>query len=64
MTKVYKLNTLLSSANILETLLKIFLLCDLKTDFAMFQKYLLSLVKYSTLKSPSFMFCQNLIETL
>ena len=58
------LNTILSSANILETLLKIFLLCDLMTAFAMFKKYWLSLVRYSTLKSPSFMLCQNLIEPL
>ena len=36
-----------------------FLLCDLMTAFAMFQKYWLSLGRYSTLKSPSFMLCQN-----
>ena len=34
------LNTILSSANILETLLKIFLLCDLMTASAMFKKIL------------------------
>ena len=33
------------------------------TAFAMFQKYWLSLVRYSVLKSPSFMLCKNLIET-
>ena len=58
------LNTLLASANILETLLKNFLLCDPMTAFQRFQKYWLSLVRYSTLKSPSFMLCQNLIKTL
>ena len=58
------MNTLLSSANIFETLLKNFLVCDLITAFARFQKYCLSLVRYSTSKSPSFMLCQNLIETL
>ena len=41
-----------------------FLLCDLMTGFVRFHKYWLSLVRYSTLKSPSFMLCQNLIETL
>ena len=64
MRKFEKFNTLLSSANILETLVKIFLLCGLMTAFAMLQKYWLSLVRYSTLKSPSFMLCQHLIETL
>ena len=34
------------------------------TAFARFPKYWLSLVRYSTLKSPSFILCQNLIETL
>ena len=34
------LNTILSSANILDTLLKIFLLCDLMIAFAMFKKIL------------------------
>ena len=48
MKKFLKLNTLLSLANILETLLKNFLLCDLMTAFARFQKYFLSLVRYST----------------
>ena len=46
------------------TLLKTFLLCDLMTAFAMLKKYWLSLIRYSTLKSPSFMLCQNLIEPL
>ena len=43
-----------------ENFTKNILLCDLKTAL----KYCLSLKKYTTLKSPSFMFCQNLIETL
>ena len=34
------------------------------TAFAGFEEYWLSLVRYSTLKSPLFMLCQNLIETL
>ena len=63
MTNVSKLNTLSNSANILETLLKNVLLCDLITAFGKFSKYLLSLIRYSTLKSSSFMFNQTLIET-
>ena len=63
MTNCSKLDTLLNSANILETLLKNVLLCDLMTAFARFPKYWLSLIRYSTLKSSSFMFNQNLIET-
>ena len=63
MTNCSKLDTLLNSANILETLLKNVLLCDLMTAFARFPKYWLSLITYSTLKSSSFMFNQNLIET-
>ena len=41
-----------------------FLLCDVITAFARFPKYWLSLARYATLKSPSSMFCQHLIETL
>ena len=41
-----------------------FLLCGLMTAFAMFQKYWLNLVRYLASKNPSFMLCQNLIETL
>ena len=43
---------------------KDFLLSDLMTAFARFLKYWLSLLSYSTLKSTSFMLCQNLTETL
>ena len=50
-------------SNVLETLLKNVLLCDLMTAFARFPKYWLSLIRYSTSKSFSFMFNQNLIET-
>ena len=46
-----KLNTFINSENILETLLKNVLLCDLLTAFAKFSKYLLSFIRYSTLKS-------------
>ena len=49
------LNNLLSLPNMLEALLKNFLLCDLMTVFARFPKYWLNLLRYSTLKSPSFM---------
>ena len=63
MTNFSKLNTLLNSANILETLLKNVLWCELMSAFARFPKYWLSLIRYSTLKSSSFMFNQNLIET-
>ena len=48
----------------LETLVKNFLLCDLITAFATIPKYWMSLTRYLTLKSSSFMFCQHLIETL
>ena len=63
MTNFAKLNTLLKSANVLETLQKNVLLCDLMTAFARFLKYWLSLIRYSTLKSSLFMFNQILIET-
>ena len=63
MTNFSKLNTLLNSANILETLLKNVLWCELMSAFARFPKYWLSLIRYSTLKSSPFMFNQNLIET-
>ena len=60
---VIKWNTLLYSANILENFLKILLLCHLMSAFAKFQKFWPSLARYSTLESPSFMLCQNLIKT-
>ena len=63
MTNLSKLNTLLNSANILETLQNNVLFCDIMSAFARFPKYWLSLVRYSTFKSSSFMFDQNLIET-
>ena len=59
-----KLYTFINSENILETLLKNVLLCDLLTAFAKFPNYLLSFIRYSTLKSSLFIFCQNSIETL
>ena len=46
-----KLYTFINSENILETLLKNVLLCDLLTAFAKFPNYLLSFIMYSTLKS-------------
>ena len=45
-----KLNTFINSEIILETLLTNALLCDLLTAFAKFPKYLLSFIRYSTLK--------------
>ena len=54
-----KWNTLLKSANTLEALLKNVLLYNLMTAFARFQKYWLSFMRYSALKSTSFMFCQR-----
>ena len=50
MTNLSKSNALLNSANILETLLKNVLFCDLMTAFARFPKYWLSL----TLSRPGF----------
>ena len=46
-----KLYTFINSENILETLLKNVLLCDLLTAFAKFPNYLLSFIRYSTLTS-------------
>ena len=37
--------------------------CDRMTAFARFPEYWLSLIRYSTSKSSSFMFNQNLIKT-
>ena len=48
--QLLKLYTFINSENILETLLKN-VLCDLSTAFAKFPNYLLSFIKYSTLKS-------------
>ena len=59
-----KLYTFINSENILETLLKNVLLCELLTAFAKFPNYLLNFIRYSILKIPAFMFCQNSIETL
>ena len=59
-----KLYTFINSENILETFLKNVLLCDLLIAFAKFPNYLLSFIRYSTLKSSRFMFCQNSSETL
>ena len=51
-----KLNSFINSENILETLLKNVSLCELLTAFAKFPKYVLSFIRYSTLKSSRFMF--------
>ena len=58
-----KLNRLLKSANTLKILPKNVLLYDLMTASARFLKYWLSLMRYSTLKSSSFIFAKDLIET-
>ena len=49
--QISKLYTFISSENILETLQKNVLLCDLLTAFEKFPNYLLSFIRYSTLKS-------------
>ena len=54
-----KLYTFITSENILETLLKNVLLCDLLTAFAKFPNYLLSFIRYSTLqKVPDLCFAK------
>ena len=60
MRKFSKLNSLLKSASALKALLKNVLLYNLMTSSARFLKYWLSLMRYSTLKSSLFMFCQRL----
>ena len=62
--ELLKIKYLIIPTKYLEALLKNFLLCDLMTAFAKFPKYWLNLFRYSTLKSPLFMLCQHLIETL
>ena len=59
-----KIEYFISLSQYLETILENVSLGDLMTAFARFPKYWLSFVRYSTLKSSLFMFCQNLIETL
>ena len=54
-----KLNSLLKSANTLKALLKNVLLYNLMTSSTRFLKNWLSLMRYSTLKSSSFMSCQR-----
>ena len=58
------LNTLLASANILKTLQRQSLGHATRHLSEKFPKDWLSLMRYSNLKSFSFMFQQNLIETL
>ena len=58
------LNSLLESANTLKALLKNVLWNNLMTGSARFLKYWLSLMRYSTLKSSSFMFCQRFNRNL
>ena len=61
MRKFSKLNTLqkLKSANTLKALLKNVLLYNLRTASARFLKHWLNLMRYSTFKISSFMFCQR-----
>ena len=64
MRKLLKPNTVSNLANGLKTLLQDLLLCDLINVLARFQKYSLSLRRYSTLKSPQFIFAKSLIDTI
>ena len=51
-----KLNTLLSSANILETLLKKFLLCDLMTSFARSLIYALPKFNWNLMSAGNYLY--------
>ena len=62
--KLLKIKYLIIPTKYFGSLLKQFLLRDLMTAFARFPKYWLNLLRYSALKSPSFMLSQNLNETL
>ena len=53
--ELLKIKYLITPPNILEALVKNFLLCDFMTAFARFPKYWLNLLRYSTLRSPLFM---------
>ena len=64
MRKLLKPNTVLNLANGLRTSLQDLLLCDLINISGRFQKYSLSLRKYSTLKIPNLFFAESLIDTI
>ena len=64
MRKLLKPNTVLNLANGLKTLLQDLLLRDLINVLARFQKYSLSLGRYSTLKVPNLFFAKSLIDTI
>ena len=64
MRKLLKPNAVLNLANALKTLLQDLLLCDLINVLARFQKYSLSLRRYSTSKVPSLFFAESLIDTI
>ena len=59
-----KSNTLLNSGNILEILQRQSWDHTTNNSLVKSPKYWLRVVRYSIFKSSSFMFCQNLIETL
>ena len=62
--KLLKPNTVLNLVNALKTLLQDLLLCDLINVSARFQKYSLSLRRYSTSKSSYFIFAKSLIDNI
>ena len=64
MRKLLKPNTVLNLANALKTLLQDLLLCDLINVLARFEKYSLSLRRYSTSKVPNLFFAESLIDTI
>ena len=55
-----KLNTSLNSANTLETLQHSHEIIQQQHYLAKFPKYWVTLIRYSILKSSSFMFCQKI----
>ena len=61
--EVLKIEYLINFSQYFGTFTQDVFVVGLMTTFAIFQKYWLSLVRYSSLKNPSFMLCQNLIET-
>ena len=64
MRKLLKPNIVSNLTNALKTLLQDLLLCDLINVLARFQKYSLSLRRYSTSKVPNLFFAKSLIDTI
>ena len=59
-----KPNTFLNLANALETIPQDLFLCDFITVLGRFEKYSLSLRRYSTSKVPNLFFAKSLIDTI